>query len=166
MIYNKDFTQEFLKTILSYDPETGIFNWIVRRGRQKAGSVAGSKRADGYVIIRICGRTCLAHRLAHLYMTGEWPPFDVDHECRDPSDNRWSEIRAATKSQNQQNRTVQNNNRLGVKGVKILPSGKYMARIGGHSNFKYLGTFDTPELASAAYAKAANDNFGEFARTA
>lgn len=163
-------TQERLKEVLNYDPLAGLFTWLIRPGkfsRKRIGDIAGYSRPDdGYVSIRIDGKNYYAHRLAFLYMTDSFPENDTDHINTDGSDNRWENLRLATRSQNLGNVKVKRNSATGIKGVGIHHTGRFYARIRLRGKEINLGCFDTPELASAAYAKAANDQFGEFARAA
>jgi HNH endonuclease/AP2 domain len=95
-------TQERLKDLLHYDTETGVFTWIVTAGRHdrwKAGRVAGSL-SKGYLCIRVDGKLHFAHRLAWLYVYGEFPPKHTDHINGDKSDNRISNLRACSSSVN------------------------------------------------------------------
>src|ERR1035437_5724966 len=97
-------TQEKLKELLHYDPETGLFTWKnTRHNAVKIGAIAGYWRKDGYVGIYVLGHHYLAHRIAWLYMTCEWPEFEIDHENRKYSDNRWKNLREATHLQNMHN---------------------------------------------------------------
>jgi hypothetical protein len=159
-----ELTQEELKRILSYDPETGIWTWRGGRKKVRAGMVAGTIN-KGYRIIRVGGRNYRSCRLAWLYMTGEWPPGIVDHKDRDPGNDRWDNFRLATKSQNGANREAQINNALGVKGVlrdKRRPLRPFRARIKVQGKHIYLGEFPTIEQAKAAYDAAALRYFGDF----
>lgn len=151
---------------LHYNPKTGIFLWLQSNSHHKAGARAGRLHHSGYRDIQFRGYRTNESRWAVFYMTGKWPEEHVDHrqvgkEYR--SDNRWSEIRTATRSQNFANRRVQSNSQSGVKGVKQLPSGKWGARIGSKP-MTYLGTFDTWEEAEQAVAIEAQKRYGEFAR--
>lgn len=149
-------TQAELKKHLVYDPETGIFTRI------KSGAVAGSSHTRGYSRIHICGAQHLSHRLAFLYMTGAWPPEHVDHINHAHDDNRWVNLRAASRAQNQANRLANKNSRTGVKGVTPCgPSFRAMIRI---KNKRHnLGSFATVEAAAEAYRKELMRVAGQFA---
>ena len=95
-------------------------------------------------------------------MTGEWPSTIVDHKNRIRSDNRWENLRTATRSENGINSQVKKNNTSGFKGVHKLRDGGYVARIGVNKERKYLGYFYSAEEAGCAYDKAAEELFGEF----
>lgn len=98
-------------------------------------------------------------------MTGD-EPINVDHKDLDPSNNRWSNLRAADWQTNPRNRRAQSNNRAGLKGVTPAKApGRWRSTIVlGKGRQKYLGTFTTPEEAHAAYCAAAQAHFGEFWR--
>ena len=160
-------TAEQLRGLLNYDRETGEFTRRVERGGEPVCAVAGYFDKDGYREIRVNGKAYKAHRLAWLYVHGEWPERNLDHIDVDPSNNRISNLRLATQSQNNANRGVQSNNTSGYKGVSWHPSaGKWCAHIQHNGKKKYLGLFTYPEGAYEAYKRAANDLFGEFARVA
>ena len=160
-------TQECLRELLHYDPNTGIFSWrVARSNRVKIGDPTGCQKQCGahlYLVISIGTRVYYAHRLAWLYMTGEWPERDVDHEDRNGLNNRWSNLREATRSQNNANRCVDSRNRFGLKGVRKSKNGKRFTTV---VDGRYAGTFDTPDEAHAAYVAKAAEVFGEFARAA
>lgn len=160
-------TQERLKALLHYEPATGVFTWLVRRPNGvKVGDVAGSINAKGYRIIKIGGKPFKAARLAHLYMTGEWPAELMDHESRERSDNTWDNLRPATNSQNCANRLL-GKNQTGFKGVVYRANrNAYEAYLKKAGQRHFLGYFRTAEEAGAAYARAAADHFGTFARAA
>jgi len=151
---------EYLRRILDYDKETGVFTWRVDKGYSvKAGSVAGSKSAKKgtktYWEIGIDSRQYFAHRLAHLHVTGEWPQSLVDHEDGDGLNNAWSNLRPASQATNQHNRkSAQKGSTTGVMGVVALASGKFVAKIKVNMRRIYLGTFATVEEAGAAYLAA------------
>jgi hypothetical protein len=104
-----------------------------------------------------------AHRLAWLYMHGEWPVGDLDHINGDPADNRIANLRIATQSQNNANRRARRGRNKGVYMEK--KTGKYKANICVNRKQIYLGRFESAEAAKAAYDKAAAQYFGEYART-
>lgn len=155
-----------LQELLHYDPETGVFTWRVdRTGKAKAGTVAGSLNTRGYVNIYIDGVPHRAHRLAWFYMQGRWPNPGVDHENTVKSDNRWLNLREATQKDNNGNSNIRKDNKSGFKGVCFhKASGKYTATITLNRKPTHLGCFTSKEEAAAAYATAAREHFGEFAR--
>lgn len=153
-------TVERLRERLHYNCDTGIFTW-------PNGRVAGCRSADGYLSIRIDGTIFRANRLAWLWMTGEWPIYNIDHADSDFSNDRWGNLRLATQSQNSANRRIASNNSSGIKGVSWYKKyGKWAAHIKKNGRREFLGYFENIEDASAAYATAAVKLFGEFARAA
>jgi len=153
-------TQDRLKELVSYNPETGIFTWVSRpTNRVKIGSAAGCPDKDGYILIGIAGKIYKAHRLAFLYMDGLMPEHDVDHINGVKSDNSWSNIRRATRSQN-------NINRKGTKGYYWSKSnGHYRSNISINGKTVDLGGFDNEQDARQAYLDAATRHYGEFINT-
>lgn len=162
----KPITQEYIKSILHYDPDTGIFRWAVNKGsKAQVGYIAGSKDSRGSMQIRINGTKMSSHRLAWLYMKGEWPEKQIDHINCNPADNRWANLREATQSQNQGNRGANKNNKLGTKGVYFKKThNKYAASIRTNGKLKFLGHYDSPEQAHGVYCEEAKKVFVEFAR--
>lgn len=118
-------TYERLRELLHYDPVEGVFTWIVDRmsgaGKVKfsarAGDRAGFIDPKGYIKICVDTSDYFAHRLAFLYMTGEWPAEQIDHKNRVKDDCRWVNLREATHSQNKENESLRKDNKSGVKGV-------------------------------------------------
>ncbi|MGW1422698.1 HNH endonuclease [Bradyrhizobium manausense] len=160
-------TAELVRSLLDYDPLTGVFLWRISPSRNTPeGSIAGAD-SEGYRLIRIDGGRYKAHQLAWLYMTGEWPSRQVDHRDTDRSNNRWSNLRLATTSQNKANMGRRADNKSGFKGVRwYSPTKKWNAQIRCQGKNTNLGYFPTPEEAHAAYCRAAERLFGEFARFA
>ncbi|WP_208454895.1 HNH endonuclease [Burkholderia gladioli] len=149
-------------TILSYDPSTGVFrNLVDRHWSSKAGDIAGFEERHGYVKISIAGHKYYAHRLAWLFMTGEWPSDQVDHIDGNRSNNAWANLRECSNALNQANRRC--TSRVGLKGVTLHSDGKWMAQIMVGKRRIYLGLFDAPEFAHEAYCLAADLAFGSFA---
>src|SRR4029077_7435541 len=100
------------------------------------------------------------HRLAFLWVNGEWPREEVDHVNRVKDDNRWANLREATRSENTVNSPPREKLSDLPLGVRITPSGKFRALIAG----MHLGIFATPEEAAEVYATAAKDFYGDFYR--
>lgn len=162
-----DITSERLKEILHYEPEAGIFRWKKKSSRKiKVGQIAGTEGPRGICInSKEFGRPMLAHRLAWLYMTGSFPDkgMVIDHRDRNPFNNVFSNLRLCTQRQNTWNQGLKKGNRTGVKGVNLLPSGKFHARIRTLEGIKLLGNFRTIEEAAHAVAGARSEYHGEFA---
>ena len=135
-----------LREAFQYSPETGEILNKFRRGKATAGTTAGSKRKDGYIQILFNYKRYLAHRVAWKMHTGEEPPVHIDHINRDPSDNRWCNLRESDPWLNQ-------GNRVSGRGTN-LPGAKRNGRrwcakcVEGH-----LGQFDTEKEAHDAYVK-------------
>lgn len=161
---NEDITQEELISRYIYDPDTGIFRYRDNGlGRfHRAGAIAGGLSSTGHLVVKIKGTAYKAHRLAWLYMTGEWPSHFIDHINCIPDDNRWCNLREATNAQNLHNAKVRAGNKTGFKGV-CAKQGKYTANIGYLGKIYYIGIYDTPEEAHEAYCKKADELHGEFA---
>lgn len=157
-------TQKLLKSILKYDPESGLFIWIVRsNGRVPPNTYAGYQDDTGYIRIGIYGEYYRAHRLAFLYMTGFFPTEDVDHANGDRKDNRWINLRKATRLENVRNVGVRSDNKSGYAGVGWnKQSGKWQARCNVNGKRKLIGKFDNPKDAGESYQKVAKENFGLF----
>jgi hypothetical protein len=153
--------------LLDYDPETGVFTWKPRGRRNSwdaryTGARAGTLE-NGRIVIRIGNRCYKAHRLAWLYVHGAWPDGHLDHANRSPADNRLANLRLATRSQNAANTRKRSDNTSGFKGVCWnKKTRKWVAQVRVKGEARYLGLFDSPEEAYAAYQQAAMAAFGEF----
>ena len=155
----------WLKEVLHYDPETGIFTWLKGNKRTVlAGHKAGHKNKVGYIQIKFKNKIYLAHRLAWFYMTGEWPKQLIDHKDTNPSNNAWNNLREASRRENAFNRNVSSNNKLGVKGIHVYKDKYYYAQITINGKSKYLGLFKTLNEAKMVYDRAAFEIYQEFAR--
>lgn len=168
---HKQVSVERLKEVLSYNRDTGVFIWkkktAPRCNRINPGAVAGTSDRGGYRLISIDGCTYKAHRLAWLYETGEMPSLYIDHINGCTDDNRISNLREATPSENQQNRSAApiNNKSCGLLGATKSGS-KWLAQIGHKGKNINLGLFDSAKEAHEAYmaAKKLIHPFGEIAR--
>jgi len=168
-------TSDRLKELLDYDPATGVFIWRARPANSRmekvwngrhAGKVAGSLRLlskshkTKYRVIAIDSKPYLGHRLAWLYVYGEWPTHEVDHRDLDGGNNSIKNLRPATRGQNAANRGVHKNNTSGFKGIyQNKKGGRWVAQRNG-----YIGSFDAPEAAHAAYMQTLSSDHPEFAR--
>jgi hypothetical protein len=157
-------TQDRLKELLEYNPETGKFVRLISRTSSPKGAVIGSLHSQGYLTVWIDGLHHKCHRLAWLYVHGRWPVAMIDHINGIKSDNGIANLREATASQNLQNRATaySNNKSSGILGVYWHEqAGKWQAKITLDGKSKSLGLYHEKEQARAAYlaAKAARHPF-------
>lgn len=152
-IKREEITLEYVKSLLSYSPNTGEFRWLEAAPKSVRGRVAGSiEKTNGYRYIRVGHNLILAHRLAWFYVHGLWPEKYLDHINGSRLDNRISNLRPATQRENMQNSRARSN-RFGLPGV--FQNGKrFGAQIALSGEKFHLGTFDTPEIAHQAYMAA------------
>lgn len=138
-------TKKILKERLSYDPDSGVFIWI------KTGKTAGWKDQTGYIHIGINGKTYKAHRLAFLYMNGQLPEYEVDHINGDRSDNKWSNIRCVTRTENMRNQRKYKCNTSGHTGVFWHNRlNKWQANIRSEGKLRHIGYYEDIEDAVEA----------------
>lgn len=153
-----------LNDLLTYNQSTGVFTWKLPRRCIRAGSAAGTINHYGYVVIKIDGLTYKAHRLAWMWATGRFSDLEIDHINRIRSDNRLSNLREATSSQNKHNASMRTDNTSGLKGVSYSADRrKFVAQISVNGKNQNLGRFSTDQEAAAAYRNAALRLHGEFA---
>jgi HNH endonuclease len=145
------FTADQLRSVVDYCPDTGEFT--SRLTGKKTGFIA---RAKGYVCLRVLGKKCNAHRLAWLITHGSWPIGEIDHIDGDKTNNRIGNLRDVSRDLNSQNQIrAHSRNASGLLGVSLDPvRGKWIAAIFFGGKKRFLGRFDTPELAHAKYLEA------------
>lgn len=162
-------TQARLKELVSYDPNTGLFQWNYSWGsRRKRGEVAGRLHHSGAIELILDNKFYRAHRLAWIYIYGDSSVdgYEVDHKDRDQTNNKLENLRLASRSQNAMNRAKQCNNSSGFKGVyktKRSLSKPWCANIQLNGRMKNLGYFSSPKEAAKAYDRKAREIFGKFA---
>lgn len=145
-------TVDRLREVLSFDPETGDIRWRQPGPKRRVGRVAGTE-INGYRAIGIDGTILLAHRIAWALMTGEWPTMEIDHVDGNRSNNRWANLRQATRTENAQNlHGVRRNNTSGYTGVSWSKScRKWIAQISINGRAVVLGQWDDPAMAHESY---------------
>jgi len=156
---------ERLRQVLDYDSEKGEFVWKQRVSiRIMVGDKAGHPLLNGYIGIGIDGKKYLAHRLAWFWVYGEWPPGIIDHINRDKTDNKLSNLRVCSKSENAANSKRRSDNTSGFKGVFFNKNlGVWTAKVQKNGRIFYVGSFNSASDAAAAYQSNAQRAFGEFA---
>ena len=162
-IKGRALTAERLREVLSYDEKTGAFTW------RSYGRGAGSKHNQGYLAIRVDGRSHLCHRLAWLYSNGRWPAAQIDHINGDRSDNRLANLRECTNAQNAQNMGAHadgNCHHVGVCRISRRTSKPWLAQICVNGKQRRIGQFATEleAVLARAEAKAQFHPFGNGAR--
>ena len=160
-------TQDDALRILSYDRVSGEFRWRINASpRVLAGSVAGTVNDKGYLVIRYKGKVYKAHRLAWLIITSSLPSGEIDHVNGNKLDNSISNLRIASREQNNRNVGLRSDNTSGFKGVRWSnPNKKWHANISVAKKRIHLGFFEKKEDAVEAYRKASlkyHKNFSPF----
>lgn len=161
----KDLTQQELKRLLHYDPLTGVFTRIIATSNNvnvgdKVGCIETKPSGTKYYGMRLLNRLYRAHRLAFLYMNGEFPGGGVDHKDGNGLNNKWSNLRKATSQQNNKNRRLPSNNTSGFLGVCWSKQNKkWVSVVVVSGKQKYLGSFTNMRDAIAA-RKSANIEYG------
>lgn len=162
----KNFTFECLNSLLTYNPITGELFWNgSRRGRCLDGlKPIGSPNSRGYLRTMINGQRLLVHRIIWFLSTKRWPDKQIDHINGIKHDNRLSNLREATGSENQCNRGIQKNNNTGIRGVYYSKwAKKYAAQIRINKKNIFLGYYNTLYEAKITRREAETKYFGEFA---
>jgi hypothetical protein len=171
-------SRDDIRRLLDYSAATGVFTWRERpremfktkRGHsvwnaRYSGTIAGSITKNGYRSFSLLDGAIYCHRAAWLYVYGWLPDIDIDHVNGNKDDNRISNLRIATRSENIANSKRHIDSASGHKGVSLHKrSGKWRADICLLGRQKFLGCYDTREEAAQRYREAASEAFGQFAR--
>lgn len=155
-----------LKELLHYNPETGVWTWLNPSlvNKKPINAEAGTISVHGYRIITIAGTKYRASRLAWFYMTGEWPTDEMDHIDRNGVNDRWTNLRIVSRSENALNRDVQSNNASGARGVHWDETrSKWFVQVKKDNINHFIGRFDDFDEAIEARDRASAELHGEFA---
>lgn len=155
---------EDLRRQMRYEPETGKLFWLISKKGVTAGrQVSPRPTSDGYMQCVFNGQHYYQHVLIWFYVTGNWPAEDIDHKNRNRADNRWENLREATRSQNHYNKACQYN-KLGVKNVtKYTPGSGYTVTSRVNGKIVNFGTYRTLEEAAEVARGVRVEHHGEFA---
>jgi len=146
MTNKESLTQEHLKSVLHYDPETGVFTWIDSKCKRiSAGTTGGTLHKShklNYLRMYVKDKNYLCHRLAWLYVHGEWPN-EIDHIDGDGLNNKITNLRNVSSTENGKNLSIRNDNKSGIIGVSWMKSrSKWQANINSNKKQVYLGIYD------------------------
>lgn len=156
-------TVERARQVFSYEPETGYFVRLESRANQIAGARTQGWSDGAYLSLTIDYEKVKAHILAWALMTGVWPEHQIDHKNRNKCDNRWINLRSASKSQNIINTDVRSNNTSGHCGVSLdKKTGRWAAYINKNKSRRFLGYYINKEDAIRERRFAARAYYGEF----
>lgn len=149
----EEITQQLLKELFYYNPITGVF---IRRkctaNRHKLNETVGTINNQGYVVFSVGGKVRLAHRMAWIYMFGSISKETIDHINGNRDDNRISNLREASRKENQHNRKATKRNKLGIKGISKVGD-LYKACIYHNGKNVYIGTYSDLNKAIEEYRK-------------
>lgn len=148
-------TRERLIDVLDYNKETGVFIWLKKlSARGAVGKIAGTT-SYGYNAINIDGVRYFAHRLAWLYVYGQWPKQEIDHIDRNRRNNAISNLRDVSRIVNALNSGERSDSSSGIKGVTFCKQrNNWQAQISLSGKNITLGRFDTLDEAAIAYKSA------------
>jgi hypothetical protein len=153
---------ERLRELFTYDPADGVLRWKVST---RYGIIPGDPvgtLSNGYLRTKVDGLRYYVHNIVWCLTTGEWPHMEIDHRDQNKLNNRWSNLRLATRHQNRWNSPAQHNSKSGAIGV-YPKAGRWAAKATTNGVVRYLGTFDTIEEAAAARRRAVATVRGVFA---
>ena len=146
--------------LLDYDKNTGIFTRKVSVRKDRVGTIAGAPNGFGHIQIRLDGVLYMAHRLAWMWMYGDWPHTNIDHINGIPGDNRISNLRLATPKENQENVKRRIDNSSGVRGINWSKThNRWIARVQHFKRRIFVGSFDSLFEAVCAVKSVRNQIF-------
>jgi len=171
---DRHLTQEYVRSLFHYDPETGVLTWKERprehfsnshtwaaMNTRCAGKKVGSRlsKTSSYLSFCLKGKGFLVHRVIWVWVHGE-NPEEIDHINGDKADNRLVNLRNVSRGINMMNKAQSKKNTSGVTGVVWHKAArKWTAQIRIDGKNHYLGVFNTVSEASEARMEA-SQKFG------
>ena len=147
-----------LHELFRYEESDGRLYRRIRSGNAAAGTATGHRDSWGAVQVSVKGRLYLAHRVIWAMKTGKWPRKTIDHRDRNPENNRWGNLREATRAQQTANKihTKGNSSSRGLhwRGERQA----WQVMLAG----KHLGQFRDKSEAMRVFDDAAKKRWGEF----
>lgn len=148
-------TYNELKTLLDYNPYTGVFTWKADRGLNHCkNKIAGAVNKRGYICIGVKGKYYYAHRLAWLWMNAQWPTNEIDHKDRNKTNNAIYNLRESDDFQQQQNMPIRKDSNSRYTGVSMTKNNTWRAYINVNKKRVPLGTYKTKDEAIMARKEA------------
>lgn len=140
-----ELTQEYLKSILSYEPKEGLMLWKENRSQMRSGDKVGhySAQKNAYSLISIDGRLYKSHRIIWFIVTSSFPSGEIDHIDHNRQNNRWSNLRDVPIGENNKNCSISKVNTSGTTGVQWFKAKKRLiATIQFKRKRRHLGCYD------------------------
>lgn len=152
-------TKDFIHSLFKY--KDGNLIWKVKNTK---GKEAGALRPTGYVVVEIDSKPVMAHWLVWIMHNGNFDGY-IDHIDGNRSNNKIENLRVVNWAENQWNRKISHNNKIGIKGVRIRKdSSKYEARITVNKKRIVLGSYKDLELAELVMIMAREKYHGVYAK--
>ena len=160
---------QLAKALFVYNPISGSLTWRLTtnsfRAGDEAGTISGADGYTSYINVSVFGERYKAHRIVWLIQTGHWPDKYIDHIDGNGLNNKWSNLREATPSQNSINQKVRSDSASGHKGISYdKRRNMWYAYIDADGRRKHLGRHATFEDAVDVRQKAEKKYHGEFSR--
>ena len=160
-------SKEEIRALFHINWKTGEMFWKERPPYScvDVAKPAGSRDSKGYCQIGIQGGLYLRHRLLWIARYGGIPKGKVvDHRNKTPGDDRFSNLRSGSASDNMRNRKRPSTNKTGFKGVYQRSNGTFRVQVSDRNGKKTnLGSFKKAEEADSIARAFRIQEHGAFA---
>ncbi len=160
--------KELLDSLYTYDKTTGrLVHKEFRQGASKGFRAGYRERASGYRCINILGAGYKEHRIIWKIVTGHDPECIIDHKDKDPSNNRWDNLREANWMQNAHNARKKCNGKHKYKGVRFVKArGVWVGFVERMGTRYATDGFTTAKAANEALMPLRSKIHGDYATSA